>query len=351
MSDSRKNTKRVQLKETLLERIVSGEFSYGNRFPGLHQLCQQYKASYVTVSRAMKLLEKEGYLQAQNGVGYFVSYIHPDIVSSRKIVNFITALSPNTRQWHLMEDGKKLFEEAGWEVNCYSTLEPSFSFQLLNSPDAYNVLFSARVNWSNFTANLSHVAQRVVVIGQLSGNPDITSIISDEYETVRRAIEYFRNRKRFKTAIVCASPERELDMLRTAAWRSIMQSCGYSLDVLDHLCCTIDGNSSVNDETHFRQTYAKWLRINKKYIDSIIISFSPLCFLNACQDTAVQVPDDIAVLAIARSSKPDNTSIPFLDHNLSGHFKCALEILEERFKTGRKAPGAWHFVPPGELFH
>ena len=145
MSGSGSNIKRVKLKELLAARITGGEFSYGDRFPGLHQLCQQYNTSYVTVSRAMKLLEKEGYVQAQNGVGYFVCYVRPDIVSSQKIVNFITSLSSEAPQWHIVNEGKRLFEESGWEVRVLTLPRKDFSscVPMINSPDAYSVLLHA----------------------------------------------------------------------------------------------------------------------------------------------------------------------------------------------------------------
>ena len=47
------NSKRIKLKEKLSARIISGEFSFGDKFPGLHQLCKEYDASYVTVNKAM----------------------------------------------------------------------------------------------------------------------------------------------------------------------------------------------------------------------------------------------------------------------------------------------------------
>ncbi len=350
MSGTGSSIKRVKLKELLAARITGGEFSYGDRFPGLHQLCQQYNTSYVTVSRAMKLLEKEGYVQAQNGVGYFVCYVRPDIVSSQKIVNFITSLSSEAPQWHIVNEGKRLFEESGWEVRVLTLPRKDFSscVPMINSPDAYSVLFYTRIKWENFAATFGHVVQRVVVIGQLSGNTDVCSIISDEYETIRRCIEYFRSRKRFKTGIVVYQPEQELEMLRVAAWRRIMSSYGFSLKELDQLCFSAS-QIMQGEEKDIVSVYSNWLRIAGQNMDSII--YPPLggSLPLACKKTALRVPEDIEIITIASDPQEKTDSIPVLDHNLSGHFQCALEILEERFRTGRKTPGAWHLIPPGDI--
>ena len=78
------NIKRTRIKEELARRIVNGEFSFGERFPGLHDLSREYSVSYVTVSKAVKLLESEGYLRCQKGIGHFVCYVKPDQVTTKK---------------------------------------------------------------------------------------------------------------------------------------------------------------------------------------------------------------------------------------------------------------------------
>lgn len=79
------NIKRTRIKEELARRIVNGEFSFGERFPGLHDLSREYSVSYVTVSKAVKLLESEGYLRCQKGIGHFVCYVKPDQVTTKKL--------------------------------------------------------------------------------------------------------------------------------------------------------------------------------------------------------------------------------------------------------------------------
>ena len=345
------NSKRVKLKEKLAARIVSGEFAFGDRFPGMHQLCREYDASYVTVNKAMRLLVNEGYIQAKNGVGYFVCYVQPDIIPPRKVVNFITGLHKNSSNWSVVQEGKELFEKAGWYVKLLTIPNGDISSCVtdINSPDAYSVLFFTRLNWENFTATFGHVTQRVLVLGHLSGNADITSIISDEYETVRRCIEYFREQKRFRTGLISAVPNKELDMLRIAAWRSIMLANGADLKDLDRNCFVFQASQLKNDVT-IRKAYSEWLRKNKDNIDSIIDPFSPVSLAEVCMENGLNVPEDISIMCIARC-KPVKSEIPVptLENNLLLHFHFALNVLEERFRTGVKLPGAWIFCPPGNF--
>ena len=54
------------------DSIVSGEFSAGDRLPSDGQLVRQFSTSRPTVARAMRDLEKEGYLERRAGSGSFV---------------------------------------------------------------------------------------------------------------------------------------------------------------------------------------------------------------------------------------------------------------------------------------
>jgi len=62
-----------QLKEILRQRIEAGEFKPGDQFPTEEQLCQEYGVSRGTVSRAIRILVEEGWLQRQQGRGTFVT--------------------------------------------------------------------------------------------------------------------------------------------------------------------------------------------------------------------------------------------------------------------------------------
>lgn len=347
-----KNSKCVKLKALLVKRIVSGEFSFGERFIGLHQLCKDYDISYVTANKAMKLLVKDGYLQAKNGVGYFVCYVKPDIIPPRKIVNFITGLSDKSSLWDIVMHGKELFEEDGWHVNLIAGISNDISscVSAINSPEAYSVLFFTRLNWENFIASFNHVAQRVIVIGTLSGNADITSIISDEYETVLRCIEYFRKNNRKKTGIITMAPAKEPDMLRVAAWHSIMHSYGADFKELDQNLLILNNLQTISYE-ELKKLFVNWLKENGKNIDSVIVPYASSIFFETCNECGYKIPEDIAVICVACSKTAESSEIlPILDNNFFEHFKFALKILNERFKTGQKRHSSWIFCPPGKLY-
>jgi GntR family transcriptional regulator len=62
-----------QLKEILENRIESGEFQVGERFPTDEELCREYGLSRGTVRRAIELLVEERRLRREQGRGTFVN--------------------------------------------------------------------------------------------------------------------------------------------------------------------------------------------------------------------------------------------------------------------------------------
>lgn len=61
-----------RLKDHILERIGSGEWSAGHRVPSENQLVDEFGMSRMTVNRAIRELASEGYLSRLIGVGTFV---------------------------------------------------------------------------------------------------------------------------------------------------------------------------------------------------------------------------------------------------------------------------------------
>lgn len=67
----------LQLKDTIKQAILSGEYKEHQKIPAESEFEKQYKVSRITVRRAVSELVKEGYLVKQPGKGTFVT--HPKL--------------------------------------------------------------------------------------------------------------------------------------------------------------------------------------------------------------------------------------------------------------------------------
>ena len=342
------NIKRSKLKTELEHRIVNGEFSYGDRFPGLNQLVREYKASYVTINKAVMLLADEGYLRCRPGVGYFVCYAKPDSVG-RKEINLISSQGYRRLYRADFDFGQALFEKHGWKVNLLLGNDVYDFTEQINSPHAYSIITTFQtINWQRFSATFGHIVRRTVMLGKLSGNPEITSIVADEYESVRLCMEHFAAMGRRKVALVCVSPKTELESLRIAAWRKMAMDSGLSLEWIDDHLLSLDLENHPDFSRQMSACYNRWTAHELRDADGVIVPSGLKYFLSACQQNGISIPNDLAVIHIGRQSELERlpAGVYYLDNNYSGHFQYALDILEARFKFNRTSQGTWYFCPP-----
>ena len=64
----------LQIYKKLRTRIVEGGYRYGDRLPSKRVLAEEHRVSVITAQHAYELLCEEGYVQARQRSGFFVSY-------------------------------------------------------------------------------------------------------------------------------------------------------------------------------------------------------------------------------------------------------------------------------------
>lgn len=69
---SNKKPKYQMIKEDLYNLILSQHYKRGDRFFTESELIEKYQVSSITVIRALKELEKEGYIRRKQGLGTFI---------------------------------------------------------------------------------------------------------------------------------------------------------------------------------------------------------------------------------------------------------------------------------------
>jgi len=82
----------MRLYHRLRSDIVSGAYPCGGKLPSKRQLAADSGVSVITVQHAYELLCDEGYAEARQRSGYFVSYRREDMLSSEPPMDISEAL-------------------------------------------------------------------------------------------------------------------------------------------------------------------------------------------------------------------------------------------------------------------
>ena len=347
------NIKSAKLKERLSRRIEAGEFPFGSRFLGINTLVSEYGVSYVTASKSLKMLEEDGYIRCQRGVGYFVLYAGECHPPREKRLNLVL----HTECWshHAVHIEPELarFRQSGWKIEIVplATTDVYEASMSINSPDAYTLIYCLNTDWSRFAASFEHVCNRVVVLGKLSGSHQVTSVVCDEAETVRQVLAYLHRQGRTRPGIFCNVRENELEMYRLAYWRLALQEAGVSLEWIQNHIFPLEVQETETPGQGRRDLLcqeAKYLKEHCGDMDSIVVAYDRRVFLKVCRQAGIRIPEDLLAVGIASPEwlETEGAFLPVLDHNISAHFETAYRILELRYATGRKEPGSWYFCSP-----
>ncbi|MDD3822877.1 MAG: GntR family transcriptional regulator [Sphaerochaetaceae bacterium] len=84
----------LQIADYMYDRILSGEWPDGQRIPSIRDMAVLLEVNPNTVTRTYTMLQEEGTLENQRGIGYFTAADARDQVLSRKREAFLKSELP-----------------------------------------------------------------------------------------------------------------------------------------------------------------------------------------------------------------------------------------------------------------
>lgn len=106
----------LQIAQYMYDRILSGEWKDGERVPSVRDMAVMLEVNPNTVTRTYTLLQEEGTLENQRGIGYFTAAHAREQVLERRRKQFIQQELPAVfgamQQLNItMDDVKQRYEE------------------------------------------------------------------------------------------------------------------------------------------------------------------------------------------------------------------------------------------------
>lgn len=106
----------LQIAQYMYDRILSGEWKDGERVPSVRDMAVMLEVNPNTVTRTYTLLQEEGTLENQRGIGYFTAAHAREQVLERRRKQFIQQELPDVfgamQQLNItMDDVKQRYEE------------------------------------------------------------------------------------------------------------------------------------------------------------------------------------------------------------------------------------------------
>jgi len=67
-----------QVADQIKDEVGSGELTADTQLPSIREMAAALEISDITIRRAYSELEREGYLYARSGIGYFIADVSPE---------------------------------------------------------------------------------------------------------------------------------------------------------------------------------------------------------------------------------------------------------------------------------
>ncbi len=333
--------KSEQVAAILRERIITGEYPLGSRLPCCAELVKLYGISHVTAYKVLARLEQDGYVTLKKHVGSTVCYIREASVPTCPVVNLISGAAHISIYEDFFDQGKKVFDETGWEVRQFrlsrASVLPDDILLAVNQPDAFSIFMGVQEIFRNTLATLDHFYQRAIYIGEYLGDPRLTCVTCDEAASIRLILEHFHAQGRTRTAIVRYSMKNLTEDMRLTYWRSEMMGAGASFRwCTDHTFYCKATPKHEETAWMYDSFEGLWASGRLMEIDSIIIpnELHASIFEEICASKGIRIPQDIAIVTIGNdpccsTAKP---SLSHLDNNLGRHLELARDIVEGRLR-------------------
>ena len=338
------------IKEALLERIRTGQFSSDAVFCTEKMLSEQYEVSRITAKRAIEDLEQQGILYRKRGVGSFVSQKIPPVSSSAsetdsksKMVSLLLPFA--TTQGNISETIGSLsaaLAEKGYFLSIHITGSSSpkerATLELLRSQNiAGLVYYPKRDNIHLEQLNDFLFANRpVVIIDKQTDCPYLNNVVCDNYDGGRQLTRHLLEQGHRNIAFFTTAPLSETSSVRDrfGGFLHETKAAGIMPDsrqliTWPHALSTEDALST--EITPFQQ---QLLILRQNGITALLAEndqVAELIFL-ACRTIGLRIPEDLCLCGFDDTSLSRSLEITSIHQDFESQ-------PDSPFRTGKPCGG------------
>ncbi|MBW3636485.1 MAG: LacI family transcriptional regulator [Armatimonadetes bacterium] len=332
-SDSSESTKYRQVREAISDSIRTGRILPDGRLPAERELARLHNVSYMTARRAVTEMVEAGLLERRGREGTFVRADGAGRLSTTTLhliyPDFDTPAIKTMLRLSLGE-----CEKRGWQTNVIR-LNPNterLALRALQDQELAMVLVEGPLLQTALGDAMQRAEGHAVLLGNRLDGVGVPSVLADDAQAVRLAVQRLHQAGHQKIALVSDHPRYAIDRVQIATWRSYLKTIerdvGHTLpqDLIvigtpRRECVTQYSFEGV--KAYFESGGAATALITLN--DEIA-----LAALSACRAAGKAVPEAVSLLNCGDSAMMAlaHPSITCIDVHLETHIAQAMELLD-----------------------
>ncbi|MDR3707731.1 MAG: LacI family DNA-binding transcriptional regulator [Capsulimonadaceae bacterium] len=329
------------IRVALEKEIRWGRYKPKQRLPAEKQIAAQFGVSYMTARRAVTELVEANLLVRHVGSGVYVSDNVPSSLTPQT-VNIVCQFDDNTLTRSFLRIAARQCEEAGWnpDIIRYGERTHEETLEALRRSEPALVL-ADNTDIHGALGDAMHGSDgQVVVIGNRLDQFGVSSVLADDAQGIRLAVDHLIEHGHRRIAVVADNSETYIGSIRVRAWEQSMQEHGLeaapalriAVTIPPHVCCVETGYAAVRRYLHESTTNRPTALIG--FNDELSLGT-----MAACRDEGLACPDKISIVCGCDSPQMayGYPAVTCVDTDIEAHVQQALEMIRLRI-AGQLAP-------------
>ena len=318
------------LQRKVAEKLCREGIGPGDRLPSERELADQFEVSYLTLRRAISEMVDRGILERRPRSG---TYLRPE--GHRRLNNqslmLVTMGYESELAKRFISFGLEEARKRGWEPHVVQMdrTQERIVIQALTSGEPALILSASDAITPEMVKALQDAKGRAVLIGNRLDDMGVPSIVADDAQGVRLAMEYLQKHGHEHIGVLSSDPVYKIDQIQIATWKSCMGDIAFNQD---KYLVTVDMPRFASPLDQAYEKMRHWLKKRPSKISAMLCLVDEMvpAVIRAVIDEGLKIPDDLSLISFGNTvvSKYANPSITSIDPHLGMHVNKGMEFIE-----------------------
>lgn len=338
------------VRQALTESIRRGEYKPGERIPAERDLAELYGVSYMTARRAVTEMVEVDLLRRRPREGTFVP---PRSIKrlAAKTVHLVCPGFGSSMMRTFLQTGDQMAEARGWRTEViqlhHSQVRPVA--RALDGGDLMVMLPSGSDLETTMIETLQKAEGRAVLIGNRLDHLGVPSVLADDAEGIRLAMQHLHSFGHREIAIMTVTPNHNVDRVQIAAWRAASPA-DWDEDHFAKRIIVINTPRHESPDAHVYHTLGEYLAQDNGETTALICLQERMALpaLAACRDAGRSVPDKMSLIAAGNNPTLAYAHPPVtcIDVHFEEHMEKALSVFDKVLAGKLTNSDLLHLVKP-----
>lgn len=349
-------TKHQAVREALTESIRSGQYKAGDRLPAERDIAEIYGVSYMTARHAVTEMVEMDLLRRRPREGTFV----PSQSLRRLAQTTLHLVCPAFESSSIsafLRFGAQAAEKRGWRADVIRLHREQVrpAVRAIESGDLVIVLPLGPELEGPLAEAMQKAQGRAVLLGNRLDSLGVPSVLADDAQGIRLAMQHLKNAGHQEIAVVSDNPQHPIARVQLATWKAALPGKWSQARLQKRMIVVNCPRHDCQSERTY-ETITEYLSGDNGQTTALLCLIDEMALpaLMACRDMSRPVPEKMSLIASGNSPTMAFAHPPVtcIDIHMAQHIEQAMEFLNRDVQDQSSLDGCLRLVEPHlELRH